>query len=228
MTFMLPFVLDGSDREIPAGEYQLETDEELIEGLSFPAYRRVATRLYLHPKPGVTEMLAVSWADIAAAHLRDEIAVRNDDSVGSGQRGDAPVLKSFANSNSQPSQFCSSSLDTITQPIAARKGRQMNIWHPAAVSAVLVAGLAVCAWFIPPKSERTQRADRNVSLSGSTYAQLQSWSKLYENGSGQALSVRQLIERLANDWEKSNPLPAKPAKASDYRTPGMGRSTGRI
>ena len=215
MTFQLPFVLDGYDRELPAGDYELETDEELIDGLSFPAYRRVATHLYIHPKPGVMEMLAVSWADITAAQLRDEIAVRKDASEESGQRGDAPVLKPFANSNSQPSQLCSSSLDMIKQPTAARKDREMNIWHPAAVSAVLVAGLAVCAWFIPPKSERTELADRTVNLSGSTYAQLQSWSKLYENGSGQSLSVRQLIERLANDWDKANSLPAKPAQASD-------------
>ncbi len=215
MTFQLPFVLDGSDRELPAGEYQLATDEELIEGLSFPAYRRVATHLYVHPKSGVTEMLAVSWAEIADAQLRDEIAVRNGASAKNVQRGEVPVLVPFANSNSQPSQLCSSSPSKIMQPNATQKDRQMNIWHPAAVSAVLVVGLAVCAWFIPPKPERTVSADRTVRLSGSTYAQLQLWSKQELNESGQALSVSQLIEHLANDWQKANPLPAKPEQASD-------------
>ncbi len=210
MTFQLPFVLEDTNREVPAGEYRLETDEELIEGLSFPAYRRVATHLYLHPKPGVTEMLAVSWADIAAAQLRDEIAVKNHASVANGPFGKAPAVLPFVNNNSQPSQLCSSSLSKIVQPIAAGKDRHMNIWHPATVSTVLVAGLAACAWFIPPKPESAERANRTVNLSGSTYAQLQAWSKLHENGSGQALSVSQLIERLANDWQKATPSRAKP------------------
>ena len=34
-----------------AGEYTIETDEELIEGLSFPAYRRILTLLCLQPRP---------------------------------------------------------------------------------------------------------------------------------------------------------------------------------
>ncbi len=42
--FARPFKLRGMmDEEIPAGSYTVETDEELIEYLSFPVYRRVAT-----------------------------------------------------------------------------------------------------------------------------------------------------------------------------------------
>jgi hypothetical protein len=33
--------------ERPAGSYTVETDEELLEGLSFPAYRRTATYIVL-------------------------------------------------------------------------------------------------------------------------------------------------------------------------------------
>ncbi|SMH38033.1 hypothetical protein [Azospirillum agricola] len=48
--FSHPFVLTGIDGVQPAGTYTVETDEELIEGLSFPVYRRVATVILL-PAP---------------------------------------------------------------------------------------------------------------------------------------------------------------------------------
>lgn len=42
--FACPFKLRGMmDEQSPAGAYTVETDEELIECLSFPVYRRVAT-----------------------------------------------------------------------------------------------------------------------------------------------------------------------------------------
>ena len=43
MTFSHPFLLKDIDRTLPPGDYQVITDEELIEGLSFSAYRRVST-----------------------------------------------------------------------------------------------------------------------------------------------------------------------------------------
>ena len=45
VTFGRPFWLKGVDRTLPAGDYRVTTDEELIEGLSFPVYRRVATMI---------------------------------------------------------------------------------------------------------------------------------------------------------------------------------------
>ena len=47
LTFRHPFSLKGVDRRLAAGEYEVATDEELIEGLSFPVYRRVATLIFL-------------------------------------------------------------------------------------------------------------------------------------------------------------------------------------
>jgi hypothetical protein len=41
VVFRRPFVLKGLDRTLPAGSYRVVTDEELIEGISFPVYRRV-------------------------------------------------------------------------------------------------------------------------------------------------------------------------------------------
>ena len=40
-----PFSLEGIGRLLPAGSYEIVTDEELIEGLSFPVYRRIATMM---------------------------------------------------------------------------------------------------------------------------------------------------------------------------------------
>ena len=46
-TFQHPFSLKGVDRRLAAGQYEVVTDEELIEELSFPVYRRVATLIFL-------------------------------------------------------------------------------------------------------------------------------------------------------------------------------------
>ena len=40
------FLLKGAERMMPAGDYGVITDEELIDGLSFLAYRRVLTAIY--------------------------------------------------------------------------------------------------------------------------------------------------------------------------------------
>jgi len=44
VTFTRPFSLSGFDGEQPAGSYSVETDEEMLDGVSFPAYRRLATK----------------------------------------------------------------------------------------------------------------------------------------------------------------------------------------
>ena len=50
VTFLMPFSVAAANHQLPAGAYLVETDEELIHGLSFPAYRRVATFLRI-PQP---------------------------------------------------------------------------------------------------------------------------------------------------------------------------------
>jgi hypothetical protein len=74
LTFSKPFLLRGVDRLLPAGDYRVATDEELIEGLSFPVYRRVATMIFV-PGQGrrasSVEMVAIDPADLQAAQERD-------------------------------------------------------------------------------------------------------------------------------------------------------------
>jgi hypothetical protein len=70
LTFTDPFTVHGIDAVQPAGTYLVEMDEEEIEGLSFIAYRRVATRLRLATDPshpGVTEFVEINCAEITAA-----------------------------------------------------------------------------------------------------------------------------------------------------------------
>ena len=45
--FDRPFTLPGVDETIAAGDYEIDDDEVLIEGLSWTAYRRVATFIKL-------------------------------------------------------------------------------------------------------------------------------------------------------------------------------------
>ena len=80
LTFRGPFSLAGVGRILPAGRYEVVTDEELIEGLSFPVYRRVATTM-LVPAPsdcGAVEMLTIDPLHLAAAKDRDAAAALND------------------------------------------------------------------------------------------------------------------------------------------------------
>ena len=65
-------MLKGVDRTVPAGDYRVLTDGELIEGLSFLAYRRVSTMIFL-PGTGLGswEMITIDPQDLAAAQERD-------------------------------------------------------------------------------------------------------------------------------------------------------------
>jgi hypothetical protein len=76
VVFNGPFVLKGVDRMLPAGAYRVVTDEELIEAISFPVYRRVATMIFV-PGPGrgaaSVEMVTIDPRDLQAALERDPV-----------------------------------------------------------------------------------------------------------------------------------------------------------
>jgi hypothetical protein len=74
VTFRRPFSLSAVDRILPSGTYAIDTDEELIDGLSFLAYRRTATLLHLpsiSSRAGVSQMVTVNPDDLDAALKRD-------------------------------------------------------------------------------------------------------------------------------------------------------------
>ena len=74
VVFGHPFELKGVDRILPPGSYEVVTDEELIEELSFPVYRRVSTMIYVpgqsHHASSV-EMVTIDPRDLQAAQDRD-------------------------------------------------------------------------------------------------------------------------------------------------------------
>lgn len=75
ITFRHPFRLDGAEDVHPAGTYVIETDEELVEDLSFTAYRRVATSIVV-PLPGSGggsyQKVTTDPSALEAAQLRDQ------------------------------------------------------------------------------------------------------------------------------------------------------------
>jgi hypothetical protein len=69
-----PFELKGVDRILPAGKYRVVTDEELIEELSFPVYRRMATMIFVPAeahRASSVEMVAIDPRELQAAQERD-------------------------------------------------------------------------------------------------------------------------------------------------------------
>jgi hypothetical protein len=75
VNFTRPFILDGSDEEFPEGAYIVETDEELLEGISFPAYRRILTLIHLHAErkfPGRMRTMTIDPNALDAALIRDQ------------------------------------------------------------------------------------------------------------------------------------------------------------
>jgi len=72
IVFRRPFRLKGASRPEPAGTYIVETEEELIEGLSFPAWRCVATTLSRDVPAGTTrQAIPVPAQELAALRAKD-------------------------------------------------------------------------------------------------------------------------------------------------------------
>src|SRR5665213_1644925 len=70
VTFTKPFALVGIDGLQPPGVHEINTDEESIDGLSFLAWRRVATTISLHWL-GTTQIYRIDPVDLEAALLHD-------------------------------------------------------------------------------------------------------------------------------------------------------------
>ena len=70
VTFRRPFLLSGLADMQPAGTYVVDTEEELIDALSFSAWKRVATAMQL-THGGATEYLPVDPGELSEAQMRD-------------------------------------------------------------------------------------------------------------------------------------------------------------
>ncbi|MDA0229380.1 MAG: hypothetical protein O3B21_04265 [Proteobacteria bacterium] len=72
VTFQRAFALSGFDELLPAGTYRVETEEELLDSISFAAYHRISTQIHLRLKPGHTQILNIDPNELDAALLRDQ------------------------------------------------------------------------------------------------------------------------------------------------------------
>jgi len=69
VTFTQAFELSGIGVQ-PAGSYEIETDEELIDDISFLAWRRIATTIHIRGH-GVVQTHPIDPVELEAALLRD-------------------------------------------------------------------------------------------------------------------------------------------------------------
>jgi hypothetical protein len=79
ITFQHPFRIKGIDHALPAGAYEVITDEEMIEGSSFAAYRRVATMIVVPaalPRSSTMEMISIGSVDLSDAQRIDACTPR--------------------------------------------------------------------------------------------------------------------------------------------------------
>ena len=88
--FIHPFALKGYPEPFPPGHYEVETEEEQIESVSFLAYRRIATLLYQQGRDGeaiISRSFTVDPRDLDRARLIDRSQCEPIESV-------SPKLKS--------------------------------------------------------------------------------------------------------------------------------------
>jgi hypothetical protein len=74
LTFQRPFSLSAVDGPLPAGRYRVITEEEPLEGLSFAAWQRVRTLLFLpaNSLPGkAREVVPIDPNELDAALAAD-------------------------------------------------------------------------------------------------------------------------------------------------------------
>lgn len=87
VTFVNPFTLGDFDEVLPPGTYDVETDEERLEGLSFHAYRRILTLIQLPTKsgqPGLSRTLTIDPNEL-------DLALKRDAASATTSPGRAPV-----------------------------------------------------------------------------------------------------------------------------------------
>jgi len=66
---------------LPPADYRVVSDEEVIEGLSFTAYHRISTVIFVPAEAGcAVEMMTIDPTDLQAVHENDiaMLAVHSD------------------------------------------------------------------------------------------------------------------------------------------------------
>lgn len=71
--FRHPFRISTRSGALPAGRYRVETEEEMLGGLSFPAWRRTSMTITRHGLASgrLVQCLMITPAELAAARAAD-------------------------------------------------------------------------------------------------------------------------------------------------------------
>ena len=76
VSFVRPFMLGELSEQFPAGRYSIETDEELLDGMYFPAYMRGTTSMQViadERRHGITEPAVIDSFQLDAALALDAV-----------------------------------------------------------------------------------------------------------------------------------------------------------
>jgi len=76
VNFTAPFTLKALAGPQPAGLYDVETEEEIVEGNARTVYIRIATLLYVR-SPGMTRTVTIDPDDLRRALAEDDAAGRD-------------------------------------------------------------------------------------------------------------------------------------------------------
>jgi len=74
VTFARPVQSDGLDKVLPAGAYNLESENDVLDGMFLPDSLRTSVLLQLHTMPGssgYSQTLTVPWEALESALLKD-------------------------------------------------------------------------------------------------------------------------------------------------------------
>jgi hypothetical protein len=78
VTFEKAFMLDEIEGILPAGSYRVETEEETLDNVSFVAYRRIATHIFVPSRNGPSggaQMWEIHPNGLTEALARDRVGV---------------------------------------------------------------------------------------------------------------------------------------------------------
>lgn len=82
----------------------------------------------------------------------------------------------------------------------------MQVSPPITVLAIMAVLVAVAVWLAPPPREVAQV---NVTLPTATHQRLVQWGKEHAGADGRPLTIVQVIEELADNWDEGSGASAK-------------------
>jgi hypothetical protein len=120
VVFKHPFRIASIERLLPAGSYEVITDEESMEGLSFPSFRPVATMMMVPappPRSSSVEMVTISSIDLSDS--RQPMRWR--------PKSDAPVDLANHRGMAAPNAAIRRTLAQIESNAKVLRGRQLQL-----------------------------------------------------------------------------------------------------